>query len=454
MRAFWKFLASLKLAIALLILLAAASAVGTLVPQGRSLEEYSRRYGTSYSIIHALQFDRVYRSGWFIGLLILFSVNTAACTASRFPAKWRRAAGPAAPFDPASLKALKVRDSFHRKMDIGSAAGSAESALRGRGYSVGRAVNGEGTFILARKRRLGWFGSDLVHVGILVILCGGIVSGLGSKRQPIELFEGMTAAIPGADFSIRLDKFRTEYYENGAVKDWKSDLTVLESGVPVRTASIEVNHPLRHRGVVLYQSAYGMSWNNAELGFELRKASDPAFIMNVSAKPGRKVEAAGPGVTAFAVRNFIPDFIMGKGGRAQSRSNEANNPAAQVEVWNGAETVFAGWVFAKYPDFKGMMQKKGETAPDIRVVMKPPVPAVYSVVEARRDPGAPFIWAGCLLLTAGLGLAFYWRPREIRLALRPSAGGTDVAAGGTASGMGGSFEAEFKGIMKAIGSGQ
>lgn len=451
MRAFWKFLSSLKLAIVLLILLAVASAVGTLVPQGRSLEEYNRRYGASYSTIKALKFDRVYKSGWFIGLLLLFSVNTIACTVSRFPGKWRRAAGPTPSFEAASLKALKVRDSFRQPVSFDASAEAAAGVLRDRRYSVKRSMKDGSVFIVARKRRLGWFGSDLVHAGLLVVIAGGIVSGIGAKRLPLNFAEGTLVAVPGANFSIRMDKFRTEHYPGGGVKDWKSDLTIIEAGRPVRTATIEVNHPLRYKGVNLYQSGYGWSWDNADLELMIKKASDPSFVRLASVKTGRTVELAGPGITAVSVRNFVPDFVVGKGNQIMSRSDEPKNPAALVEVWNGREKVFMGWVFSKFPDFKGMGEK-GKAKPDFSVVMKTPAPAQFSVIDARRDPGAPFIWAGCVFLSLGLILAFYWRPREIRLVIRDSAGATELSAGGTARGGTEAFQAEFEGIMKAIRS--
>src|SRR5512138_614745 len=178
MRPVWKFLSSVKLAIVLIILLAVASVIGTLIPQGRSVAEYTARYGNSLaSLFDALSFTRLYRSVWFLFLLILLAANTIVCTVTRFGPKWRRAFRPAPEAD---LKAVLSRRSscrFRLPLALDEAGAEVEKALRGRRYVMSRSSH-EGKVVLeARKRRLGWFGSDVVHIGLLVILAGGFTSG-------------------------------------------------------------------------------------------------------------------------------------------------------------------------------------------------------------------------------------------------------------------------------------
>ncbi|MCX5909966.1 MAG: cytochrome c biogenesis protein ResB, partial [Deltaproteobacteria bacterium] len=78
-------LSSLKLTIALLIILAVASIFGTVIPQNAGTEEYLKFYSVAtYRILHILGFLDMYRSGWFIFLLGLFSLNIVACSLRRF----------------------------------------------------------------------------------------------------------------------------------------------------------------------------------------------------------------------------------------------------------------------------------------------------------------------------------------------------------------------------------
>ena len=66
------FLTSLKLTIALLLLLAAVSIIGTLIPQNLTEGEYLRHYSTaSYNMLKTLGIFDLYHSWWFI--LLAFS---------------------------------------------------------------------------------------------------------------------------------------------------------------------------------------------------------------------------------------------------------------------------------------------------------------------------------------------------------------------------------------------
>jgi cytochrome c biogenesis protein len=446
MRPVLKFFSSVKLAIALLILITLASILGTLVPQGRTEAEYAARYGTLAKPLVMFQITRLYQSGWYLTLLILFGLNTVVCTLSRLGPKWRRAFGRPAPPDAQALAAMKVKARFRLNLPAAAARDRIGGALRARGYKTSPASVPGGLSLTARKRRLGWFGSDIVHVGLLVILAGGLASGLAGRRAELALVEGQTLEVPGAGFSLRLDKFETEYYPQGSVKDWKSTLTVIENGAAVLTRMVEVNHPLSHRGTSFYQTSYGRDWSEATLGLELRKPADPGFAKPVTLKVGGASAVDDPDVDRIAVRQFVPDFVT-DGGRVQSRSLEPRNPAAFVEATKAGQKVFAGWVFAKHPEFG---QGHGASASPVTVVLKDYRAVEFTVLEAAKDPGANFIWLGCLFVMAGLFLAFYWPPREIRVAVDVAADKVEVTAGGHAAKGREAFQAEFDQIFEHV----
>ncbi len=46
--------------------------------------------------------------------------------------------------------------------------------------------------------------------------------------------------------------------------------------------------------------------------------------------------------------SFLPDFKM-SGSQITSVSNEPNNPAAQVRIFDGGKQIFKGWLYSKYP---------------------------------------------------------------------------------------------------------
>jgi len=459
MRSAWKFFSSVKLAIVLIILITLASVLGTLIPQGRSAAEYSARYGSLASLLNGLRLTRLYQSAWYLGLLLLFAVNTVVCTLSRLGPKWRRAFGPAPETDAKAVATMRTSARFRLPPPLAAAKDRLAGRLKSRRYRLDESVEGQKAVLLARKRRLGWFGSDIVHLGLLVILAGGLTSGIAGRRAELALGEGQMADVPHAAFQVRLDKFETEYYPGGGVKDWKSTVTVIEDGAPVLTRVIEVNEPLRHRGVSFFQQSYGRDWRGARIVLELRKPGDPAYSRTVSLKAGERAAVDDPDITHVAVRQFVPDFVIGEGNRVQSRSEEPNNPAVLVEAWKGEGRIFVGWIFAKFPDFgqgqgtdpmAAMRGKAKAESPEVAVILKDYAAAPFSVLEAASDPGADLIWLGCILVTAGFFLAFYWPPREIRVVLDETQGRVDVTAGGHAAKSREAFQAEFDGMFEQI----
>ena len=448
MKAIWRFFASVKLAIVLLILLAVASIIGTLIPQGLAPAAYSAHYGRLAGLLMRLRFTGLYHSPWFLALLLLLAANTIVCTLSRLPAKWRRAFRPArAETTAAGLLAMKVKGRFTRNAPAAEVDADVRAALASRRYAVSSGTFGGRTVLLARKRRLGHFGSDTVHLGLLIILAGGLVSGLGGFRTQLAMSEGETRRVPEAPFALRLDKFETEYYPQGGVKDWKSTVTVVEDGRPARRGIIEVNHPLSYGGFSFYQMGYGWDWTQPRVEVVITKTGDPSFRRTVRLGVGQRVPVDDKDVTEVGVVRFVPDFVIGDGNTVQSRSESPNNPAALIEGWKGEEKVFSGWVFAKFPDFT-QMHSGAET--DLHFVLQSYEAPEYSVLEEARDPGVGLIWAGCVLVTAGFFLAFYWPPREIRGVLEPSGSRTEAAFGGQAGKNREAFEAEFKSLIDSM----
>jgi len=86
----WRSLASIRLAIGLIIVITLLSIVGTLIPQGDSPEAYIQRYGQQgYLWLHALKLDGLFQAWYFLELLLALLLNTAACAVKRSSVSWR-----------------------------------------------------------------------------------------------------------------------------------------------------------------------------------------------------------------------------------------------------------------------------------------------------------------------------------------------------------------------------
>jgi cytochrome c biogenesis protein len=452
-----KFFTSIRLAIVLLIILAIASILGTLIPQRRTLEEYGARYGQMAGLLMKLQLTGLYHSIWFLALLFLFAVNIIVCTLERLGPKYRRAVRPRIENDPKGLLLLKFKDRAKRNVPPAEAAAELKGLLSGAHYRVKEAAAGPRVHLLGRKKVLGLFGSDVVHVGLLVILAGGIVSGSASIRGNLDLAEGQVKSAPQADFEIRLDKFTTEHYPDGSVKAWKSDLTVLEQGKPVLSQTVAVNHPLTYKGYSFYQTSYGFNWDNPGVEVWAKKKSDPAFLRKLKVKVGERASLDDPDKTTLAVTKFLPDFVLGDNNEPVNRSNQPNNPAAFVEGMRDGAPVFSGWIFANYPDFAQMHAASGKaaaTTSDLTFELKSFDAGQFSVLEAAKDPGVPLIWLGCGLLMAGLALAFYWPTWEIKAVIEDAQGKSDIVVGGLAAKSREAFAVEFEAFASALRKGK
>ncbi|MCX7973393.1 MAG: cytochrome c biogenesis protein ResB, partial [Candidatus Aminicenantes bacterium] len=104
-----KFFASLKVAIALIIILTGASILGTLIPQGRSPDEYFLRYGQLANLFEKLQLTKLYSSFWYLALLVLLALNLILCSGLRFRPTIKRAFRPQLDFKSTDLLALQNR---------------------------------------------------------------------------------------------------------------------------------------------------------------------------------------------------------------------------------------------------------------------------------------------------------------------------------------------------------
>jgi cytochrome c biogenesis protein len=446
MKSLLKSFSSVKLAIVLLIIITIASIVGTLIPQQRSPGEYVAQFGQLANLLNRFQLTNLYQSLWFLSLLFLFALNILVCTLTRLPQKFRKAFQPKLIKEKKNILLLKIKDSLRSNWGLAKTKEELKKELSSRHYHLKEEVEENKAFLLARKRTLGLFGADFVHLGLLIILAGGIISGFGGFRKNLTLSEGDILDIPNAEFKLRLDKFETEYHPDGSVKDWKSTLTVIENEKPILSKIIEVNHPLSYKGFVFYQSSYGWDWTNTSVGIWVKKGKDSSFLRKIDIKVGERVSLEGENIQ-ISVIHFIPDFILNKKNEAATRSLQPRNPAVFIEGWQEEEKIFSGWIFSQFPDFSRIHSEK-ET--DLSFELKNFKASQYSGIEAAKDPGVNIIWVGCAFLMIGLAFAFYWPPREIKIILEETQGKTAVIAGGIASKSREDFQSEFDKIMTSL----
>jgi len=172
-----KRLASLRLTLVLLLLLALTSAVGTFLPQGRDPAGYVEMLGEAgASIVKALALGDMYHSPWYHFLLILLFLNMAACMITRLPAMMSSIRGEAA------LRRRAVLETGQGEVDDNEVEEDLVRKILALGY---RERKGEPERVFSRGG-LGYVCTLGGHLSLLVIvvfsLAGSSLGFIGTQR--------------------------------------------------------------------------------------------------------------------------------------------------------------------------------------------------------------------------------------------------------------------------------
>jgi len=381
-------LADLRLAILLLLTIALFSVSGTLIEQGETVAFYQANYPEqpalfgflSWKVILTLGLDHVYRTWWFLALLILFGSSLTACTFLRqFP----------------TLKSAQQWSYYTQPRQFQKLALSTQleqvplsqvvSLLQQQRYRLFQ----ENNTLYARKGIIGRIGPILVHASMLMILAGAIYGTMtgffaqemvpsGETFQVKHIFNAgpWSANQVPKDWSVKVNRFWIDYTPTGAIDQFYSDLSVLDAqNNEVLRKTIHVNEPLRYQGVTLYQA----DWAIAAIRIRLNKSP----ILQLPMAP---LETGGKGRLWGTWIPTKPDLSEGVS------------------------------ILAK--DFQGTLliyDKDGKLISTVRAGMATPVNGVtLSVAEIvgstglqiKADPGIPLVYSGFGLLMISVVMSY------------------------------------------------
>jgi len=268
MRAVLDRLGSMTLAVVLLVVLAMASVIGTVLLQNQEQADYLNQFGPLwYWNFRLLGLFDMYHTGWFLSLLGFLMLSLAACL-------WRHV--------PRMLKDMRTRrvviadgtlERLHhlRHWRVkGKTAAEVRAAIERQlaGWERQVAEHAGRTYLRADKGRHHKWGYILVHAAILIILIGGWISvqfGFrgnmavveGGQEHRISFLKGTKTEYLDMPFTVRCNDFNIEFFPTGQPKEFRSNLTIIEDGKEVLTSDIIVNKPLEYKGVHIYQASFG-----------------------------------------------------------------------------------------------------------------------------------------------------------------------------------------------------
>lgn len=263
----FRFLADLRFAITILLIIASSSIIGTVIEQDQSIEIYKLNYPLtnrifgflSWDIILKFGFDHVYKTWWFITFILLFGISLLTCTIlQQFPSL--RIARRCQFFRTSEqFRLLNISTNF-RHLPLTQLL----FRVKEKQYSIFQQKN----IIYCYKGLIGRIAPIIVHFSMILILSGAVFGALnGFKAQEIipktETFHiqnilsnGQLTQIPKV--STRINDFWISYTKTTTINQFYSDVSILNvDGNETVRKTIFVNSPLTYQDIDYYQT----DWN-------------------------------------------------------------------------------------------------------------------------------------------------------------------------------------------------
>jgi cytochrome c biogenesis protein len=431
-------LGSLKLTLFVFLTLAVFSIIGTLLPQGMTERELHERFGPGLGHwIESMGFHDVYRTGWFRFLLLLLCVNLIVCSLQRLPKTLRLMRHEEGEVNPGKL--LKLSHSVELTTHLPwEEATSRLTRVLTDGFAPPRISHHSDTYTAyAIRGKWSPLMVYVVHFSVLVVLAGALLGSIFGFKGFMQILEGESSdeviltsghqqiTLP---FKIHCDDFDVSFYDTGAPKEFRSDLTVLSDDQPVHRQTIRVNDPMSYAGITFYQSSYGSTLKLAEL-----ELSDKAAGTSQKVTLRFRETALIPGTRdRVQLVQYQPDF---------SRFGPAVGVVLQKE---GQEESSGSWILVNMPDFHG------NRIQNYHVKVLRTEASQYTGLQVKKDPGVWLVYAGFTAMIVGIGLACYTSQRKIWIWAAPKGNVQRIVIGGRANKNSLAFEAEFTQLCERL----
>ena len=317
-----KFFLSLRTTLFLVFLLASLLVIGTLIPQGLPWEKYQQIFSPkTLSLLKALGFTDIYRSYPFLIVSALLGFNILLCTFIRI-------------------------------------------GLPTKGMSLKK------------------WGSYLIHLSLLIVIGGGIVTGSLGFKGYMEIGKGESSQVVisgerafALPFSVKCEDFQIRYWPNGTPREFLSRLSFWKNGMLIEVRDLRVNHPIKFEGLTFYQSHYG----EKVLGEFLLKKDGENLNLFLSSGEIKKLE---------------DDLKIGLMKRLSGK--------ALLVLFLPGRPPQAYWV------------KEGETlkVEKFTITFLGERSIMWTGIQVSHDPGSVLVFLGAFCFVMGLSLNFYGRTRK------------------------------------------
>ena len=347
--------------------------------------------------LERLQLFQVFTSLWFkVGLGILV-VSIVACTIDRTPRLWRQSADirvvqPDPFYDP------RLPD---RALMAGVDADAVAAVLRRHRFTVRREEAAGATYLYGDRNRWTKMATLLTHTGLVLFLLAAWITANFGFEQGLVVAEGDSLTVqpigtPGL-LLVRNLGFDAPGFDTGVPTDFTTHLAVFRDGRQIADKTIRVNDPLEVDGFTFHQNGFG--------------PAPDVVIRDAAGKPlwsgpiPMTDQAAGYPFAEFAVpgRDVALQLLLQKSRDGEGvllvlpfhavGTNADGSPAIEglepLALTKGQTDTAAGTDFSV--ELRGFNE--------------------FTLLIAKRDPGADIVWTAFGFLIAGLLITF-WMPRR------------------------------------------
>jgi len=467
---FLDLLCSVRFGVALLVLLGFACLVGMLIEQ-QSVDGFDRYFAEltpAQKLVYGqLGLFDIYHTWYFNAIVAVLALNIILSSIDRFPKAWKFIARPTVTVPVRWLRDQKQAATLAMTGTVEQISGSITSALKNAGWKNTRVAERNGkTFVFGQSGAWNRLGAYAVHVGLLVILVGGFMTGqLGSTGQ-MPLQPGQTTNLM-FDTVVNLDKtdqvtkmvpFKvtcTDIQQKLIKKDesisamntidWITRMTITDE-TGSHDAVVQMNKPFDYRGYRFFQASFNPVGRARNITVKLTPSSGEAKVITipregtVSLDDGTKVKFA----------EFRGNFSIGQEDPDEDTSGYPN-PGAILQVTKPGEAPQTAYAF-------------GSQMTEIPVAKKPVAGYTYQLVDfekvgeqhilsVQRDPGATVVYVGFATLFLTLVAVFFFSHQRVWGAIEPAGDGTaTVTFGGNTNRSASAFEEKFKAFISSFGS--
>ena len=415
----WKYLTSVNLALLVIAILAITSIIGTIIPQGESIGFYAEQFGARNAVLfELLALNNMYSSLWFEALLVVLCANIIACSYNRLPGVLKLIKKDNISLPIESILKDESNSQFYSENKSHEVLESVKNALGAKSLAIREFDDGKSCLVFNEWGAWTRLGAYIVHLSILLIVFGAIFGSMLGYKAFVMLPEGASTGVVYSqtdsgrsiplDFEIYCETFNVDYYESGAPKEYRSDLSIIENGETILNKRITVNDPLTHRGVTFYQSSYQQIPGEYTVKLHRQKENDSGLIpVNLDSRIFTvKINEAARWDEAGVEFKIIASSIDGHGHGPYKIvfDDDENNEISFIANDNQPYEI-----------------KRGTGTYSLHIKQR-----FATGLQVAKDPGVWVVYLGCVLMLFGLFVSFFMSHRRIWIAIQQQEPDTKV----------------------------